>query len=515
MKRWCAALLAAVILFSFAACGGGTGTGTNKPSRDDSEQTYTFIDNLPAELNGKYVDQEIVVAVDSNYKYELYASEESDSTVDQLVYKRNQLIQQRFGCTISLDETTATGLEDISSHYTYIQDSLNRGECQFDLIMLMAYQTGKLVTSGYYLDWLEDTTYCKASIEGGAEWWPTNINKDSTIMGHQYLAVSDLCLTTMEMCYSVLFNKDLEGDNNVAKNEFNTETLYQAVDNGTWTLDHFYNIVKDFYRDSQTSGVQGTKDEADLYGLTLGRGTDSDAWAFALGFQYVTNNGVDMPEIWTVTTKVNSAIETLRNLTSNDYTYGAVWGDGYSKRTQFFVDGHALFDLSSLEQLKRDTFHEMESDYGVLPYPKYDTNQKQYLTGTMDHYTMLSIPLYSFNLELTDVVVEALSAESCNSVKDAYYESVLKYNSSRDPDSIRMIELIMAGRRYDLTTYHYAEFASSPSGGDGSSLGLFFRYLLSSDTKTDASTYWQTNMIVWNNSLDKVIDKYENMFNYG
>lgn len=156
MKRWCAALLAAVILFSFAACGGGTGTGTNKPSRDDSEQTYTFIDNLPAELNGKYVDQEIVVAVDSNYKYELYASEESDSTVDQLVYKRNQLIQQRFGCTISLDETTATGLEDISSHYTYIQDSLNRGECQFDLIMLMAYQTGKLVTSGYYLDWLED-----------------------------------------------------------------------------------------------------------------------------------------------------------------------------------------------------------------------------------------------------------------------------------------------------------------------------------------------------------------------
>ena len=256
--------------------------------------------------------------------------------------------------------------------------------------------------------------------------------------------------------------------------------------------------------------MQGTKDEADRYGLALGLGTDSDAWAFALGFQYITNDGVNMPEMWTVTTKVNSAIEQLRALTSSDITYGAVWADGYSKRTQFFVDGHALFNLSSLEQLKYETFHEMESDYGVLPYPKYDTNQKQYLTGTMDHYTMLSIPLYNFNLELTDVLVEALSAESSNSVKDAYYESVLKYNSSRDPDSIRMIELIMAGRRYDLTTYHYSDI--STNGVDGGALGLFFRNLLKSDTKTDASTYWQTNMIVWNRALEIVIDKYENMF---
>lgn len=510
MKRWFAALLAVAMLFSLAACGGGTGTGGNTPGGENSEQTYTFIDNLPAELNGKYVDQELVVAVDSNYHYELYASEDSDSTVDQLVYKRNQLIQQRFGCTIVADETQATGLEDMTSHYNYIQNALNRGECDFDLVMLMAYQTGKLVTSGYYLDWLEDTTYCKASIESGALWWPANINKDSTIMGHQYMAVSDLCLTTMEMCYAVLFNKDMESDENVAKQEFNTETLYQAVDAGNWTLEHFYSIVKDFYRDSADAGVQGTKDEADRYGLALGLGTDSDAWAFALGFQYITNDGVNMPEMWTVTTKVNSAIEQLRALTSSDITYGAVWADGYSKRTQFFVDGHALFNLSSLEQLKYETFHEMESDYGVLPYPKYDTNQKQYLTGTMDHYTMLSIPLYNFNLELTDVLVEALSAESSNSVKDAYYESVLKYNSSRDPDSIRMIELIMAGRRYDLTTYHYSDI--STNGVDSGALGLFFRNLLKSDTKTDASTYWQTNMIVWNRALEIVIDKYENMF---
>lgn len=169
MKRLIAAVLLAAMLFSLAACGGpGGGPGGGGPT-DDNPQTYEYLDNLPDKFNGAYVGEELVVAVDSNYYYELYGEENSKETVDQLVYKRNTLMNQRFGVTIVADETTATGLQDLDSHFNYVRDELERASAEFDLIMLMAYQTGKLITSGYYLDWLADTQYCKESMNAGAE----------------------------------------------------------------------------------------------------------------------------------------------------------------------------------------------------------------------------------------------------------------------------------------------------------------------------------------------------------
>lgn len=511
MKRLLAAILLVTMILPLAACGGGPGTGGG--GGEGGESTYNYIDNLPESLNGKFAGEELVVAVDGNYKYELYADEKSDQTVDKLVYRRNQLIQQRFGCTVVADETKPLNAQDVNSHYDYIRDSLMEASAEFDLIALMAFQSGKLVTSGYYLDWRADTTYCKASIQSGAEWWPKAINDGSTVVGHQYLAVSDLCLTTMEMCYAVIFNKDMEHNENVALKQFNTETLYQAVDAGEWTLDAFYNIVKDFYRDNETAGTKGVRDENDRYGLAAGAGTDSDAWAFALGFQYIENDGVNYPELWSVTSKTVYAINTLRSLIASNATYCTQWGDKYDQRTQFFVDGHALFNLSTLEQLKSGVFHEMESDYGVLPYPKYDTLQKEYLTGTQDHYTVLSIPLYQYaDIEMIDAVVEALSAESANTVKDAYFESILKYNSTRDENSVRMIDKIMDGRRYDLTTYHYHEIIPSTNTSTEQSLGLFFRYLIARDTSTDPATYYNSNIKPYESGFNKLITDYMGMF---
>ena len=514
MKRLLAVLLLAAMLFSFAACQPADNTQKPDDKPDEPGQSSLFIDKIPASYDGAFVDRELVVTVDGNYEYELYAEEDSKETVDQLVYKRNAALQARFGVTIVSDPCTVTGAQDLTSHYNYVRDSLLRMEDNFDLIMLMAYQTGKLVTGGNYLDW-RDGTYLPisaGSIKAGNEWWPENINRDCTVAGHQYLAVSDMCLTAMEMCYSVLYNKNLERDYNIARNTFGLNTLYEAVDAGRWTIDSLYSIVKDFYYDAADAGTTGAVDENDLFGIAVGGGTDTDAWAFACGFRYLNNDGENMPELWTVTGKTVQAISVLRSIYESKGAYGRTWGDNYIERTQFFVDGHALFNLSTLEQLKSDVFHEMESDYGVLPYPKYDELQKEYLTGTMDHWTCLSIPLFNIeNLEMTDVLVEALSAESCNSVREAYYESILKYNSTRDSDSVRMIEKIMAGRVYDLTTYHYTELSTNNT--DDGSLGLFFRRMLSAKHTTAPASQWNgSDRYVVEPKLQDLIDDYMYMF---
>ena len=130
----------------------------------------------------------------------------------------------------------------------------------------------------------------------------------------------------------------------------------------------------------------------------------------------------------------------------------------------------------------------------------------------MDHWTCLSITLFNIeNQEMTDVLVEALSAESCNSVREAYYESILKYNSTRDSDSVRMIEKIMAGRVYDLTTYHYTELSTNNT--DDGSLGLFFRRMLSAKNTTDPASQWNgSDRYVVEPKLQDLIDDYMYMF---
>ena len=43
-------------------------------------------------------------------------------------------------------------------------------EVDYDLIAMFAYQSGKMITQGYYLDWRDHIPYCKDSLKAGADW---------------------------------------------------------------------------------------------------------------------------------------------------------------------------------------------------------------------------------------------------------------------------------------------------------------------------------------------------------
>ncbi|MBQ8351624.1 MAG: hypothetical protein IJY20_06245 [Clostridia bacterium] len=462
--------------------------------------TNNFVDDI-----GEYDfgGRDFVIAVDSNYRYELFADEDSRETVDQYVYQRNLLMQQRFNVHIVANETQAVSSFDSGSHYDYINRSLMRAEVEFDMITLPAGKNGRLATSGYFLDWRTETRYCKNSILSGNVWWPKELNTAATILGHQYFAVSDMCLTGMEMCSAILFNKDIEKNAGIAQMQFSTETLYQAVEEGKWTLDSFYNIVKlyDFSSDENDMA-----NKQDIVGLVAGLGADADAWAFALGYSYIENDGVHMPELSLVSGAEVVAIQTLRNLL---YNSGTCILEDETERTQFFIDGQALFNLSSMRQLKAPRFADMESDYGILPYPKRDANQKQYLTGMKDSYTMISIPYFNFNMEMTDVLVEAMSAESYHSIKDAYALSTQEYNDLIDLDIYRMVDIIMRGRRCDLTTYHPMELSSD--GGGTMSLALLYRRLLQ-DQSLDIVDHYSDYCDSYEEHLTWMLDDYLGLF---
>ena len=88
-------------------------------------------------------------------------------------------------------------------------------------------------------------------------------------------------------------------------------------------------------------------------------------------------------------------------------------------------------------------------DIGLLPYPKYDVTQQNYLSR-VENSAVTAIPITARDPDRTSVIVEALAAESYNYVLPAFYDVTLRNRYSRDEDSIFMLDIALAGRRFDL-----------------------------------------------------------------
>ena len=158
----------------------------------------------------------------------------------------------------------------------------------------------------------------------------------------------------------------------------------------------------------------------------------------------------------------------------------------------------------------------MDDDYGILPYPKLDSGQKEYYSGTVDNYSVICIlAVHNLDhLEFIGTMVEALSAETHNSVEQPYYDLIVTHNSTRDEESIEMIEIVMNGRLYDLATLHYARVYytdNTLNSGYNFGLGLMMRHSITYKI-ADISTYWVSVQDQIGIRLEELVDEYVNMY---
>jgi hypothetical protein len=104
-------------------------------------------------------------------------------------------------------------------------------------------------------------------------------------------------------------------------------------------------------------------------------------------------------------------------------------------------------------------FREMTADFGLLPHPKYDENQSQYLTFMIDTVPAFGIPVTAKDPERTGRFMEAMTGVSAETIIPAYYNISLQGKFTRDEDSIEMLDIIRNGRVFDLSVlYNWAGY---------------------------------------------------------
>jgi uridine kinase len=93
----------------------------------------------------------------------------------------------------------------------------------------------------------------------------------------------------------------------------------------------------------------------------------------------------------------------------------------------------------------------MDADFGILPMPKYDFGQESYYhTVNSNTCNTIEIPNSSaIDTDFVGTIIEAMSAESTYTLKEAYYEVNLGTKITRDEESKEMLDIIFSTRVYD------------------------------------------------------------------
>ena len=93
----------------------------------------------------------------------------------------------------------------------------------------------------------------------------------------------------------------------------------------------------------------------------------------------------------------------------------------------------------------------MESDFGIVPYPKYSADQASYATRLCYYMpTVVPVTKTGEELERCGVMLEALASEYAVRVIPAYYDVVLQNKVARDEESQGMLDIIFASRVVDI-----------------------------------------------------------------
>lgn len=126
---------------------------------------------------------------------------------------------------------------------------------------------------------------------------------------------------------------------------------------------------------------------------------------------------------------------------------GGGQGNVLATSVDLFMGNQSLFMDVQMPALT--LLRSMETDFGIIPYPKYDESQEKYY-GRVGAFDAFVVDKANSDLERTSAVIEALNSESYKTVLPQYYEVCLKTRTSRDEESEAMLDIVFGNLTIDL-----------------------------------------------------------------
>ncbi len=427
-------LLASLIL---TACGetASPSSGTAAPDSsvpDSPASTEPINEKLPDRDFGGH--EFSIIATDEvgtiRYSYEIDADELNGDAMNDAVFKRNQLVEERFNVKITKIDY------DKNNYVQTFNNTVLAGDDTYDALVT-TYDTVQNNGLTYACD-VKDIPY----IDLDSPWWDGDFLRETELGGHIWGLTGDINVVDNASAWGMAFNKHLA-------EEFVDTDLYALVRDGKWTIDKLK-----AYGIAATADLNGDSklNYDDRFGLVASAN-------FAVEFIWSSGSRLSKKEGSGVTFMLDneknlSVLKKVFDLYQEESvcvaeTMTAAPGlSNWDTQRKIFKEGRALFYGMTI--VNAESFRDMTEDYGIIPMPKYDEDQADYACSAQEWgATMFMVPKNAPDLERTGILLDAMSSAAVSTITPAYFETLLEGKIIRDEESKEMLELIFSTRVWD------------------------------------------------------------------
>ena len=420
-----------------------------------------------------------------------------DEPVSDAVYNRNTFIAEQYG--LNIEVVVPTQEQD---PIAMIKNDVSANTGEFNVLINPLNWMTSLVT--------ENMIYDYNSIQNGylhldKEWWDQDIIEDLVVNDKVFFLAGDAIIEDDESTWAMFFNKDMF-TSNAALAEYGS--IYKIVEDGKWTLDVMYEMLKNVNRTvGDTKDYKGALEaDGDQWGMVAQM---YDFYLFMQGCeQILIDNDGEVPTMRIDDDLNISTFNALANIMYDDQNVGVAesfgsWNSGvYQEKRQIFAAGNALFMPSQLATVGQQVMRNANIRYGILPMPKRNELQDRYTTSVqVYHCAAIAIPVsvVGEDLDATCYALEAMAYYGKQKVTPEYYDRTLTYKRFEDEESGAMLEILFNNKIYDMGAVF--EF------GTGEATTLQFYTSLFGQKNTNIVSHFETRRNVFQAGIDDFIAK--------
>lgn len=475
MKKFGALLLFCVIMIvSCARNDENADVSGNTAAAVVTESITEGVEPLPgADFEGR----KFTMLLYDYMKEEQQSEELTGDVLNDAVYNRNMLIESEYAVKMEFEN------EPYADYITAVRKSIAASDNAYDLLSFHAVSAASIISENLYTGW---KTVPIISENLDKPWWNKTATENLSVAGKVFFIAGDIGYHYIGHVQAFLFNKKLFTDSN-------TEYPYHMVRDGSWTYENFEKIIKIGNEDINGDGIYAAGD--DRFGF-MSMGLFADVMYFYnFGGKIVEKDENDYPVLVLNSPQNISIIETgYKWFIENNSPLTLYEGnDDYSVEVSHvaFKSDRVYILGTNLKNIR--VLRDMESDFGIIPYPKFDDNQKNYIS-IIDGAVPLTVLPKTADAEFVGLITEALARESYKNITPAFYESTLEQKYSRDEMSAEMLKIIRDTTYFDMG--YIFNFGGS---------GFISRDLLTNKSK-DFASYYAKNEKMIQRSIDKFIE---------
>ncbi|MBQ2708486.1 MAG: hypothetical protein IJF67_09480 [Clostridia bacterium] len=431
MKKWFSLALAFLMLIA-ASCGGAGGSQDTTAASGNDTTAAPVTTELTDGLEDKNMEgfSLNILHHDDTWltwaKTQLVADEENGDLINDTIYKRNSYIEDRFNAKINV-----TGVNQVASVF---KQEVMSGDNNYDII----FQYGINVLGN--VDLLADMNNIPY-LNLDADHWLPSASSVFAIGKKQIALAGSWSLSYASGAYCFAFNKELYDSLQIKDN------IYDLVRDGKWTTDKFFEIVAKGVADLNGDAKMDDKDRA---GSTGSVKQYFNALIGGANIKYIKTDADGNPvfDVKGNTKTVDFMEKLLGQLEKEPFVFANTAtsvdnGGGYD-----FKSGQSFFINTT--PLGIEKMRDVESDFGIVPSPKYDEKQEKYYSqSNIGEIATLPRSYDESRMENVGMLMEAMGFYSQKNLLPAYADVAVSVKATRDDDSMEMLQIIFESISFD------------------------------------------------------------------